>query len=254
MKYWWIFFLVVVFVGCATETPDQPDGQAHMLPTRTPTSQVPLPKPTEPVSPVSPLSPLPFPNLPEGMQKEALMTLRTEVAETTGVLTADLALVSAEPVTWNNTSLGCPKKGQIYAEVLVEGWRVVFEDAAGRTYDVHTTGNLEDFVICSTSEADLEEEDISEGLTISQVKKAAVQALVEYLDVEQDQISVVHIEEVQWSDACLGCAKPGQMCAMVITPGYRVILESEGETYPVHTDLSGQHVIVCERASETPKP
>ena len=37
------------------------------------------------------------------------------------------------------------------------------------------------------------------------------------------------------------------MYAQVITPGYRILLEVEGTVYAVHTDATGEHVIVCRR-------
>jgi hypothetical protein len=57
-----------------------------------------------------------------------------------------------------------------------------------------------------------------------------------------DQIEVLSYEETEWPDACLGLSEPGEMCAQVVTPGYEVILESDGESYMVRTNLSGDRV------------
>lgn len=45
-----------------------------------------------------------------------------------------LVIVRAEPVVWNDGSLGCPAPGMVYTQALVNGYRVVI-DAAGQTYD-----------------------------------------------------------------------------------------------------------------------
>lgn len=51
-----------------------------------------------------------------------------------GVDTGQLAVVSAESVTFNDGSLGCPQPGVQYTQAQVNGMRVVVQ-AGGRTYD-----------------------------------------------------------------------------------------------------------------------
>lgn len=72
--------------------------------------------------------------------------------------------------------------------------------------------------------------------------QAAIRALVEAKGLGADEISVVSVEAVEWNDACLGLAGPDEMCAQVITPGYRIILEANGEQSEFHTDATGQTV------------
>jgi hypothetical protein len=45
-----------------------------------------------------------------------------------------LVIVRAEPVVWNDSSLGCPEPGVMYTQALVNGYWVVI-GAAGKTYD-----------------------------------------------------------------------------------------------------------------------
>ncbi len=66
--------------------------------------------------------------------------------------------------------------------------------------------------------------------------------LVQRLHVDPDTIMLVSVEAVDWPNACLGIEAPGIMCAMVITPGYRVILEADGKQYEYHTNESGDAV------------
>lgn len=54
------------------------------------------------------------------------------------------------------------------------------------------------------------------------------------------QVNIKKIEPVQWPDACLGAAKPGEICAQVITPGYRLQVEINGKLYELHTDNGSQ--------------
>jgi hypothetical protein len=57
-----------------------------------------------------------------------------EVAALAKVTREQLVIVRAEPVVWNDGSLGCPEPGMGYAQTLVNGYWVVIS-AAGQTYD-----------------------------------------------------------------------------------------------------------------------
>ncbi len=50
---------------------------------------------------------------------------------------------------------------------------------------------------------------------------------------------LVSAERVSWPDACLGAARPGELCAQVITPGYRVTVEQGGDRIEYHTSRMG---------------
>lgn len=75
--------------------------------------------------------------------------------------------------------------------------------------------------------------------------KAAFMArdfLAAQLNIPSEQIKIVSAEAVEWSDSCLGLGKPEEICAQVITPGYKVMLEAEGKSYEAHTDQNGDVV------------
>lgn len=80
-----------------------------------------------------------------------------------------------------------------------------------------------------------------------QAVAAAKARLAEELGVALDDIDVTAVQAVQWSDASLGCPKPGYVYAQVITPGYRMILEVQGEKHEVHTDKEGRSVVICDK-------
>ncbi len=72
--------------------------------------------------------------------------------------------------------------------------------------------------------------------------EAAESALSARLGVDQDQIEVISYEEKEWPDACLGLAESDEMCAQVITPGYEVVMEVDGESYVARPTMSGDQV------------
>jgi hypothetical protein len=69
--------------------------------------------------------------------------------------------------------------------------------------------------------------------------KTARQALAKRLNVDAQKLNLREVSDQQWSDSCLGLAQPGEMCAQVIVPGYLVVFELDGRTYPVRTDARG---------------
>ncbi len=54
------------------------------------------------------------------------------------------------------------------------------------------------------------------------------------------------LEPVDWPNASLGCPEPDKMYAEVITPGFRLVFEYEGQQYEYHTDRDGTVVVECE--------
>jgi hypothetical protein len=66
--------------------------------------------------------------------------------------------------------------------------------------------------------------------------------LAQRLPIDIDTIKLVSVEQVDWPDACMGIQTPGIMCAQVITPGYKVVLEANGKQYEYHTNESGSGV------------
>jgi hypothetical protein len=75
---------------------------------------------------------------------------------------------------------------------------------------------------------------------------AAVADLSKQTGVPAGQIALVSIESKDWSDSSLGCPQEGFMYAQVITPGYLIMLEADGQLYEYHTDLR-TNVILCEQ-------
>lgn len=75
---------------------------------------------------------------------------------------------------------------------------------------------------------------------------AAKADLAQQTGISVDEIKLVSMEAVEWSDASLGCPQEGFMYAQVITPGYLMILEAQGEQYEYHTDTT-TNVVLCQQ-------
>ncbi|MBV7330873.1 hypothetical protein KFU94_22040 [Chloroflexi bacterium TSY] len=75
----------------------------------------------------------------------------------------------------------------------------------------------------------------------------AMAELVAEQNVLMDQITFVGIEAVEWPDASLGCPQDDMMSAQVITPGYRIVLETDSKTYQYHTGATEDSLLIrCE--------
>ena len=85
---------------------------------------------------------------------------------------------------------------------------------------------------------------ISGDLTPAQL--AAVKSLSERLGVTVDQIILVSTEAVTWPDGCLGIVKMGVMCTQAQVPGFKIILEANGQKYDFHTNQDGSVVLLAE--------
>lgn len=77
------------------------------------------------------------------------------------------------------------------------------------------------------------------------VLAAAVADLSERTGTPANEISLVSMEALDWSDASLGCPQEGYMYAQVITPGFLIVLEAQGQPYEYHTDRTS-NVVLCE--------
>jgi hypothetical protein len=64
-----------------------------------------------------------------------------DLAERLDVAASDIEVVSAVLVTWPDTSLGCPKPGMAYAQVLTDGSRTTLR-YNGVDYAYHTGGSV----------------------------------------------------------------------------------------------------------------
>jgi len=80
--------------------------------------------------------------------------LTRRVAESLGLKSADLTLVTVFQVTWTDSCLGCPQPNTECLQVLTPGEQRLYRDSAGREYDVRVGRNAQ-FFICMATKAGL---------------------------------------------------------------------------------------------------
>lgn len=128
--------ILTTLTGCANALPTPAAPQ--------PTEQIKSPKPTNPTfsestetlvpksssTPPSILTPVESPNLqPEfdEVPEELLEDIFSDLVQRTDSNREDIQVVKAEAVLWKDGSLGCPKKGEVYIQILINGYWVVLQ-------------------------------------------------------------------------------------------------------------------------------
>ncbi|MDT8898240.1 hypothetical protein QYE77_08160 [Thermanaerothrix sp. 4228-RoL] len=198
----------------------------------TPTPDVKTPLPNGLATPTSAATPL----APTALRAAA--AAQADLAARLGPSTEAVSILHIESAQWPDTCLGLPAPDEACAEMMVEGFRVVLE-AKGQTVTYRT--NLEG--------DNVRAEDLRVPPSPANVPavEAARRYLAEHLGLSDPlAITVVGAEEVTWPDACLGAARPDEMCAQVLTPGYRITLEVQGTRYTLHTNQNGSAIRLVE--------
>ena len=85
--------------------------------------------------------------------------------------------------------------------------------------------------------------------SLSIIAQKAAEKLATELGISLQDVSIDNIESVDWPDACLGIIKQDEMCASVITPGYKVSMTAAGMQYIYHTNHDGSLIIAEENKS-----
>lgn len=74
------------------------------------------------------------PTAPASLPQDVWAAVLDDLEDRRGGQPEDLEVVTAEAVTWNDGSLGCPQPGMAYTQGLVDGYHVVLE-VGGERYD-----------------------------------------------------------------------------------------------------------------------
>lgn len=87
----------------------------------------------------------------------------------------------------------------------------------------------------------------TQDLTGTPAAIAARQKLAQDLGLDINAVLITLVEAVEWSDTCLGVNLPDGVCAPMIVPGYRVVMQANEKTYEAHTNQDGSIVYWFER-------
>jgi hypothetical protein len=75
-----------------------------------------------------------------------LASVRADAARRAGVAEGEVRVVRSEGREWPDSSLGCPRPGEFYLQVITPGYLLLLQ-AGGRQYEYHTDSD-ERFTLC----------------------------------------------------------------------------------------------------------
>lgn len=146
----------------------------------------------------------------------------------------DVILVDTiQALDWPDSSIGCPKPGMAYMQVITPGHKVTLR-ANGQTYVVHEAGNKA-FVCRKTK--------VIGGITpqrelvFGEQFVVARKDLASRIGVPESEIRMASAEEYTWDDGSLGCPEPGVAYAPGPVTGWILKLKHGMRDYTYHTDL-----------------
>lgn len=160
--------------------------------------------------------------------RQARQALATEL----GLAPSDIKILSADPAEWPDTCLGLPRPEEVCAEMITSGYGGLFQIGDEQwEFRVDSSGEIARFIPGAV-------------LSVRQVLGQQMQA--GRPGMPQDAVRVISFERVTWPDSCLGIQRKDVMCAQAETPGYRIVLEFEGQRYEYHSDQTGGTVLLAQ--------
>jgi hypothetical protein len=205
-----------------------------------PTSPLLSPAPTPPLSQLSPMPtpesvPLKSPASSWAAQADAAVHAAiNDLTAKRQLAPESVQVVSVEATDWPDTSLGCPQPGVFYAQIIVQGYKIVLS-SGGQSVEYHSDmkGRV---VTCSPAINPSSADDVS---------GRAILDLASRLGISSDRITIERVESDEFPAGGLGCTQSGQPQRAIpaIISGQRIILRAADKTYEYRA--SGTELVYC---------
>ncbi len=177
---------------------------------------------------------------------------KSSLAQVLKVSIQEVGVVSVEDKTWSDSDFGCSRYGRPPMDITTPGYRIILS-VKGKQYEYHTD-KVGKVVPCSRTNVSTGSETPSGATsTVSPtypagagpVVTAAEADLAKTLNIDVRAITVVKVEEHEWSDEALGCGPPlAHPVPVPRVPGYLITLAAGGTTYGYHADKNGK-ISIC---------
>jgi hypothetical protein len=252
-KYFVLLMVLIpalLMAGCAGSFTDQPTQNED----KSSSEQLETPERGElrPVQTLSPgLEPVEIPKSAPVVGEvpgEILDEIIADLVEHTSAEQVDIQVVRAETVVWNDGALGCPKPGEFYIQMMINGYWVVLE-VKGAEYD-YRVSDKGSFTLCEGD--DMPPTNSSSTGIHNPLIIQAKEDLAKRLGIPTTEIELLSFEEVVWPDASLGCPQPGMRYKQVPYDGALIRLSVEGQVYDYHSGGS-RGVFLCEISTKSTK-
>ena len=152
-----------------------------------------------------------------------------------------IEVLQVEPAQWPNAALGCPEKGQMYAQVLTSGYRVELEHE-GRSHWLHVAGRQ--VVTCEGASSRTSGRALGGSAleAMTRVSREARRDLAQRLGVDEAEVKIERLRRLREGALLDGCPADAEP-----TPGedrLQITLQAGGETY--RYVAIGERLVFCE--------
>jgi len=65
------------------------------------------------------------------------------------------------------------------------------------------------------------------------------------LGIKSSKINLISYEDALFNDSSLGCPEPGKFYSQVLTPGWKIMFEADGNIYEYRSNIDGSNYIDC---------
>lgn len=152
------------------------------------------------------------------------------VANQFGFEPSKVILLKTSEKTWINNCLELPNVNEECNPDEVPGFLILFY-ADNFVFEVHSDELSQNIRAINY---------LSQYLSPLEV---AIRYLSVLENIPSEEINAITFEPVEWPDSCLGVVEDGIVCAPVITPGYKILLDANGSNFEFHTDFYGSRLI-----------
>ncbi len=188
----------------------------------------------------NPDMPLPNPGIPIpnfDLPRPAADAVLRAVSQRSGLSPANLRIVKAQPIKTDGSCLGLPRPGEGCTRDLRLIWQVTVEGQNQRwVYHAAPDGSQ---VRLNESMAESGSTQLPDTVSRSVLYDASKQ-----LNLPVSRLRIVESEPRNWSDGCLGLAKPGMLCTQATVSGWQVAVAGEGQNLVYRTNESGNLVML----------
>ncbi len=166
---------------------------------------------------------------------------RKTLAKELHIEASTIAVVSTDPHTWPDSSLGCGKPGSQSVQVLSPGFAIIVK-ARNEIYRIHATEKYAIVCAGATRWGRLDHRGgRNVGLPLKNLNAKideARQDLAKKLGISAADVAVLNLVDAEWPDSTMGCPASGEQIRKQPTKGYRIPLSYRGRVYAYHTDLN----------------
>ena len=174
----------------------------------------------------APTEPVPTPQDAPLLHPRAVQEAAEALAVQLDIPVEQVTIAQIDEEEWPDGCLGLATDDEMCTEAIVPGFGVVLQ-AGDAVHEFRT--NRDGSVVREATSSD-------EDLT-----GQAAGLLVRLSGLAPDRMRVTGWEQREWPNSCLGVAAPEEMCLAVITPGYRIRYQVDGEAYVVHSTADLSH-------------